>query len=164
MGLWISRSFNHRNLRTFEFRESEVATQKLTKLCNNPQHRVSRIARTFSAPLSLSLCLSLSIIITSYYYSAPSFITPNLLEDHPPIVLFCCILWRDERLGENPHFLAWDSRGSTTTEKRTALFIWRSIATQNSPSSPHSLVPFSRFIFSRYRVFILLLLLNSFFL
>lgn len=97
--LKISRSFNHRNLRIFESGESKVTTQKLTKLCNNPQHRVSRLARIFSTSLlSLSLCLSLPIIIIALillFFPFFSFIMPNLLEDHPPIVLF--VVYREMR-------------------------------------------------------------------
>ena len=62
MGLWISRSFNHRNLRTFEFRESEVATQKLTKLCNNPQHSLSH-SENILRPI-----ITFPLFITVHYY------------------------------------------------------------------------------------------------
>lgn len=148
MDLWIFRSFNHRNLRIFESWTLEIATQKLTKLRNNPQHSLS-LNENILHLIIITFPLLLSIIIVAFMLLFP----PSSLlsrQIYSKIILpSSCISWRDERLGENPHFPVWDSRDSTTTEKRTALFIWRSIATQNSPSSAHSLISFSRFFFSR---------------
>lgn len=170
MDLRISRSFNQRNLRIFESRESEVATQKLTKLWNNPQHRVSRLTRKFSIPLlSLSFCLSLSIIIIALilsFFPFFSFIMTNLLEDHPPSSCFV-VFHRGMRdwvrtLTFSRVKFAWlnndreKDRTFRLKEYCHAKFILLSPLSHPSFSFYH--------FFTHYRASILLLLLNSFFL
>lgn len=96
-------SFDHRNLRTFE---SRVVTQKLTRLCNNPKYRVSRLVKTFFAIIIFS-----PLFITRHYYHHSHIIilpfslfaisyTANLLKDHPPIIYVLIISYREWEMGD----------------------------------------------------------------
>lgn len=84
----------HQSLKTFEFRE--VATQKLTRLCNIES---LALARTHFAIIIIcsSFRLSPSFIINAFllYYSLSSYVLllyrAYLLEDHPPVISYCIL-------------------------------------------------------------------------
>lgn len=100
----ILGSFCHQSLKIFESRESEVTTQKSTRLCNIES---LALARTHSPPLLSPLLFVYHpplLSSPSYYYLSPPTSLSRLFARRSSsrhLVLYIVIYREDERLGEN---------------------------------------------------------------
>lgn len=122
MDLWICRSFNHRNLRIFESWKLEIATQKLTKLRNNPQH---------------SLSLNENILTPSHYYHF-SFVYYCPLLSSPSYYYFALPLFYHAKFARRSSSHRLVFHGELRDWVRTLIFLCGTCVTQQRPrKGPH---------------------------